>query len=303
MSSTQASAMRRGCQPRSCVGPENPKPGSDGATTWKASAASPPCAVGSVSGPKTSRNSMIEPGQPCMRSSGSASSWRRWCDERGSVARRPRSRARRTRRGAPRRRASRTRPASGRGAAAGSRARCPAPSRCRRRLPGGASACSRSRRSSSTACVDRLHRPRPSVELLRGRELAAEQRFVARADQVLVRLRRRDPEVAGPDAGEDDLRRLVGWTPLRRRHLLERLGDEDVVGRREPPRAARRAGSGRTSRSACRRRRARGTTRRRARRPVRASRAPRTPRARPRRTSTRRTARCTRPWSSRPSTT
>ena len=42
MGAAFASAMRRGCQPRWCVGPEKPKPGSDGATTWKASDASPP---------------------------------------------------------------------------------------------------------------------------------------------------------------------------------------------------------------------------------------------------------------------
>ena len=73
MSCTYAAAMRRGCQPSSWVGPENAKPGSDGAITWKASAGSPPCARGSVSGPITSRNSTTEPGQPWLMSSGSAS--------------------------------------------------------------------------------------------------------------------------------------------------------------------------------------------------------------------------------------
>ena len=53
--------------------PENPKPGSDGATTWNASAASPPNRVGSVSGSITLWNSTIEPGQPCEINSGIAS--------------------------------------------------------------------------------------------------------------------------------------------------------------------------------------------------------------------------------------
>src|SRR6185369_11520639 len=54
--------------------PEKPKPGSEGATTWNASAASPPKAVGFVSGSKTLWNSTIEPGHPCERISGSAPS-------------------------------------------------------------------------------------------------------------------------------------------------------------------------------------------------------------------------------------
>jgi pimeloyl-ACP methyl ester carboxylesterase len=45
----------------------------DGHTTWKASAARPPCATGSASGPTTSRNSTTEPGQPCVTISPSAS--------------------------------------------------------------------------------------------------------------------------------------------------------------------------------------------------------------------------------------
>ena len=51
----------------------NPYPGSDGHTTWNASAASPPCATGSVKGPSTSRNSTTEPGQPWVMTSGTAS--------------------------------------------------------------------------------------------------------------------------------------------------------------------------------------------------------------------------------------
>ena len=52
-----------------------PKPGSEGHTTWNASEGSPPWALGSVSGPITFRNSTIEPGQPCVITSGSASAW------------------------------------------------------------------------------------------------------------------------------------------------------------------------------------------------------------------------------------
>lgn len=44
-----------------------------GTTTWKASAASPPWATGSLNGPTASRNSTIEPGQPCVMTSGVAS--------------------------------------------------------------------------------------------------------------------------------------------------------------------------------------------------------------------------------------
>ena len=58
--------------------PEKPNPGSDGHTTWKASSARPPCAVGSVSGPMTLPNSTTDPGHPCVRTRGNASS----CGER-----------------------------------------------------------------------------------------------------------------------------------------------------------------------------------------------------------------------------
>ena len=50
--------------------PENPWPGSDGITRWKASASLPPCDVGSVSGPMIFSCSMIEPGQPWVTISG-----------------------------------------------------------------------------------------------------------------------------------------------------------------------------------------------------------------------------------------
>jgi hypothetical protein len=69
---SHAFAMRALSQPVSFVGPENPKPGIDGITRSNASAASPPCERGSVSGPITSRNSATEPGHPCVRISGSA---------------------------------------------------------------------------------------------------------------------------------------------------------------------------------------------------------------------------------------
>ena len=83
MSVIQASAIRSIPQPTRVGLSLKPNPGTDGQTTWKASAASPPCAVGSVSGPRTFRNSTIEPGQPWVMTSGRASScgdrtWRRW---------------------------------------------------------------------------------------------------------------------------------------------------------------------------------------------------------------------------------
>ena len=59
-----ARAIRAISQPGSRTGVENPKPGNEGATTWKASAASPPWETGSVSGPMMFMNSTTEPGQP-----------------------------------------------------------------------------------------------------------------------------------------------------------------------------------------------------------------------------------------------
>ncbi|MBM7789119.1 hypothetical protein JOD67_005799 [Tenggerimyces flavus] len=64
--------MRRGPQPRSGVGPEKPKPGSDGITRSNAIAGSSPCTRGSVRGPITSRYSTNVPGQPWLSTSGSA---------------------------------------------------------------------------------------------------------------------------------------------------------------------------------------------------------------------------------------
>src|SRR3954471_12109543 len=66
--------MRIGSQPASAGLPENPKPGMFGITTWKASDAVPPCAVGSVSRSTIFICSMKEPGQPWQTISGSACS-------------------------------------------------------------------------------------------------------------------------------------------------------------------------------------------------------------------------------------
>jgi hypothetical protein len=75
--------MRMGSQPVSVGLPENPWPGSDGITRWKASAAGAPCAVGSVSGSMILSCSIVEPGQPWVTMSGKASScgertWMKW---------------------------------------------------------------------------------------------------------------------------------------------------------------------------------------------------------------------------------
>ena len=71
--------------PRVRGGSENPWPGREGTTTWQASSARPPNAVGSVSRGMTSRNSTTDPGQPWVSSSGKASgwgdrTWRKWID-------------------------------------------------------------------------------------------------------------------------------------------------------------------------------------------------------------------------------
>ncbi|SUB10926.1 Uncharacterised protein [Nocardia brasiliensis] len=70
----------------------HPYPGNDGATTWKASAGSPPCARGSVSGPSTARNSSTDPGHPWVSTSGNASgsgerTCRKWMPSPSMVAR------------------------------------------------------------------------------------------------------------------------------------------------------------------------------------------------------------------------
>ena len=62
--------MRLGTQPGAVGLPENPGPGSVGITTSNASAAVPPCAVGSVSGPMTFSCSMIEPSHPWVMMTG-----------------------------------------------------------------------------------------------------------------------------------------------------------------------------------------------------------------------------------------
>lgn len=68
--------MRPGFQPVVVGRSEKPYPGIEGMTTWNASCARPPWAVGLVRGSMTLRNSRTEPGQPWVRIIGSASWWR-----------------------------------------------------------------------------------------------------------------------------------------------------------------------------------------------------------------------------------
>ena len=72
ISTTHARAMCSGSQPVTVGLPEKPYPGIEGITTSNASAAVPPCAVGSVSGPMSFSCSRIEPGHPCVMMTGSA---------------------------------------------------------------------------------------------------------------------------------------------------------------------------------------------------------------------------------------
>ena len=72
ISTTQALAVRSRPQPEVVGLAENPNPGSDGITRWKASDALPPYAVGLVSGSMIFSCSMTEPGHPCVTISGSA---------------------------------------------------------------------------------------------------------------------------------------------------------------------------------------------------------------------------------------
>src|SRR5262249_787559 len=65
--------MRRGPQPTSGVGPDQPNPGREGITRSKAIPGSRPWRRGSLSGPITSRYSATEPGQPWLSTSGSGS--------------------------------------------------------------------------------------------------------------------------------------------------------------------------------------------------------------------------------------
>src|SRR6478752_3683603 len=90
MSVANASAILGTPQPVAVGLPENPKPGSDGATTWNASAASPPNAVGFVSGSMSLWNSTIAPGHPWVMSNGTASScggwaWMKWTSSSSTV--------------------------------------------------------------------------------------------------------------------------------------------------------------------------------------------------------------------------
>ena len=65
--------MRVKSMPVTVSGVEKPKPGSEGTTTSKASAGSPPWAAGSLSGPITLWKSQNVHGQPWVRISGSGS--------------------------------------------------------------------------------------------------------------------------------------------------------------------------------------------------------------------------------------
>ena len=62
--------MRQKLTPGTVSGDENPNPGSDGTTTSKASAGSPPWAAGSDRGPMTLWKSQNVQGQPCVRTIG-----------------------------------------------------------------------------------------------------------------------------------------------------------------------------------------------------------------------------------------
>jgi len=72
ISTTQARAVRCESQPVVVGLAEDPYPGKDGITRWKASEALAPWAVGSVSGAIILSCSMTEPGHPCVTMSGSA---------------------------------------------------------------------------------------------------------------------------------------------------------------------------------------------------------------------------------------
>src|SRR5271170_2824355 len=72
INTSQALAVRWGPQPGVLGLAENPTPGSDGITRWKASDALPQCAVGLVSGSIIFNCSMTDPGHPCVTISGNA---------------------------------------------------------------------------------------------------------------------------------------------------------------------------------------------------------------------------------------
>src|ERR1700730_18465760 len=69
---THAVAIRVTPQPVERGLSAKPKPGSEGTTTGNESATLPPYALGFVSGPITSKNSMTDPGHPCVKISGTA---------------------------------------------------------------------------------------------------------------------------------------------------------------------------------------------------------------------------------------
>jgi hypothetical protein len=64
--------VRSGPQPVVVGLAENPKPGKEGITTWKASDALALCAVGLISGSMIFSCSTTEPGHPCVTMSGNA---------------------------------------------------------------------------------------------------------------------------------------------------------------------------------------------------------------------------------------
>jgi len=65
-------ALRACVHPGAAGDPEKPWPGMEGITTSNATDESPPCALGSVSGPMRSRSSTNDPGQPWISMSGTA---------------------------------------------------------------------------------------------------------------------------------------------------------------------------------------------------------------------------------------
>src|SRR5712664_349242 len=81
MRAAHALAIRATFHPFSAGLSEKPNPGRAGTTTWNASFSLPPCAVGSVSGRITSRNSKTDPGHPWVKIMGSACSCLERMDE------------------------------------------------------------------------------------------------------------------------------------------------------------------------------------------------------------------------------
>jgi hypothetical protein len=96
MSRAQRSAVRCEFTPVTVSGVNQPKPGSDGTTTSKASAGSPPCAAGSASGPMTAWYSQNVHGQPWVKTIGIGGgpprtprprTWTKWIGRSSSTTR------------------------------------------------------------------------------------------------------------------------------------------------------------------------------------------------------------------------